>query len=420
MLTLNSPGLRARVSLLITLFLLALNLAAFGQATIQTGAIQGTITDPQGAVVSGAKVIITNRNTGQKINVVTSPSGAYNSGPLEPGRYVVRVESSGFSATELPIEVSIGNISNGNVKLTIGAASQVIEVQSSGVQVNTEQPTVQGVITGEQLDQLPNNGRNFLEAAQLEPGVQIQDGGNFDPTKIGFTGISIGGRQGRTTRIEVDGLDITDETVGTTTMNIPAGSISEFQISQSSLDFSTELTSSGAVNVATKTGTNALHGDAFYLFRDKRVGSANFPGGQDLPYQRNFVGGSLGGPVIKDKLFFFAAGERVLQHLKAPVTFPAPFDVLNGSYNSPFKDKTLDGRLDVNLFGSAKLFYRFTYDNNTVVGNLIGTNPAGTTALGNAMQGVVVFNAATNTTIGGASSVVVSKGGVTGVMGRAG
>src|SRR5205823_10741778 len=124
--------------------------------------------------------------------------------------------------------------------------------------------------------------RNFMEAAQIEPGVQMQDGWNFDPTKLGYAGISIGGRQGRTTRIEVDGLDITDETVGTTTQNIPANSIQEFQISQSSLDFSTELTSSGAVNVATKSGTNKYHGDGFYLLRDKRAGGANFPGGQDL------------------------------------------------------------------------------------------------------------------------------------------
>ncbi len=265
----------------------------------------------------------------------------------------------------------MGNITSGNAKLVLGSSTQIIEVQATGVHVNTEQPTVQGVITTQEIENLPINGRNFLDAAQLEPGVQIQDGGNFDPTKIGFFGISIGGRQGRTTRIEVDGLDITDETVGTTTQNIPANSVQEFQISQSSLDFSTELTSSGAVNIATKTGTNKVHGDAAYLFRDKRAGGANFPGGLDNPYQRNDVAASIGGPIIKDKLFFFASGERVLQHLFAPVTFPAPFTNLNGGYASPFKEKQLNGRLDYNLFGNAKLFYKFTYDNNTVVGNLL-------------------------------------------------
>ncbi len=344
---------------------------AFAQATIQGGSIQGTVTDPSGALVSGAKVTITNKATGQKISSTTNDSGVYNSGPLTPGDYTVRVEAGGFSTSELATTVTVGNITPGNVKLAVGGTSQVVEVAASGVTVNTEQPTVQGVITGAQLESLPLNGRNFMEAAQLEPGVQIQDGGNFDPTKIGFVGISIGGRQGRTTRIEVDGLDITDETVGTTTQNIPSNAIQEFQISQSSLDFSTELTSSGAVNVVTKTGTNTPHGDAFYLFRDKRAGGANFPGGQDFPYQRNDVGFTLGGPVIKDKLFFFVAGEHVLQHLFAPVTFSPPFTSLNGGYQSPFKEKQVSGRLDYNLFGSAKLFYRFTYDNNTVIGNLL-------------------------------------------------
>src|SRR5208337_5477251 len=116
--------------------------------------------------------------------------------------------------------------------------------------------TVQGVLTSEQIENLPINGRNFLDLAQLEPGVQIQDGGTFDPTKNGFSSISIGGRAGRTARIEVDGIDISDENVGTTTQNISAASIQEFQIAQSTLDLSSSLTSSGSVNVTTKSGSN--------------------------------------------------------------------------------------------------------------------------------------------------------------------
>src|SRR4029077_6338890 len=119
----------------------------------------------------------------------------------------------------------------------------VIEVQASGGQVNTVQPTVQGVLSAEQIENLPVNGRNFLDLAKLEPGVQSQDGQNFDPTKAGYSSISFGGRFGRTARIEVDGVDVSDETVGTTTTDIPASAIQEFQVSQSSLDMSTELTS---------------------------------------------------------------------------------------------------------------------------------------------------------------------------------
>ena len=96
--------------------------------------------------------------------------------------------------------VQVGTTSPGNLRLTVGKESQVVEVSAAEVRVNTEQAAVQGVITAQQIDQLPINGRNFLDAAQLEPGVQIQDGGNFDPTKNGFAAISIGGRAGRTTR----------------------------------------------------------------------------------------------------------------------------------------------------------------------------------------------------------------------------
>src|SRR5205085_2228078 len=165
-------------------------------------------------------VTIANKATGQTKNLTTNSAGTYNSGPIPPGEYTVRASGQGFATAELPTMVSLGNITPGNIKLGVAGAQQSVTVESTGIQVNTEQPTVQGVITSSQLESLPFNGRNFLEAAQLEPGVQIQDGGNFDPTKLGYTGVSIGGRQGRTTRIEVDGVDITDETVGTTTQNL--------------------------------------------------------------------------------------------------------------------------------------------------------------------------------------------------------
>lgn len=352
-------------------FALALQSAA--QTTISTGSIQGTVTDQSGAVVNGAKVAIKNKATGQTTSTSTSSSGVYTSGSLLPGEYTVRVESKGFQTVELPVVVQVGTTSNGNVHLSLGQESQVIEVSAAEVRVNTEQATVQGVITAQQIDQLPINGRNFLDAAQLEPGVQIQDGGNFDPTKNGFTAVSIGGRAGRTTRIEVDGSDITDETVGTTTQNIPQDAIQEFQISQSSLDLSTELTSSGAINVVTRTGTNSMHGDAYYGFRDHSL-NANLPGGQDLPFQRNQFGGRVGGPVIKDRLFFFLTGERTKQALFAPVVLGAPFGSLSGGFDSPFKETLLLGRLDYQFHNAARLFYRMTYNNNINVSGFVANS----------------------------------------------
>jgi hypothetical protein len=199
----------------------------------------------------------------------------------------------------------------------------------------------------------------------LEPGVQIQDGGTFDPTKNGFSSVSFGGRFGRTARIEVDGVDISDENVGTTTQNIPMGAIQESALQQSSLDLSTELTSSGSVNVTTKSGTNGLHGEGFYYFRNQSL-NANLPGASDNPFQRNQFGGDVGGPVIKDKLFFFIDAERTKQDLIDPVIPGGSFAGLTGDFDSPFRETETVGRVDWQA-NRYKVFYRFTYDQNKSV-----------------------------------------------------
>src|SRR5215813_5508987 len=257
-----------QIRLVLAVILVLSGSVLFGQTTISTGSIVGTVTDPSGAVISDARVTITNTGTGQATALTTNASGAYNSGALPPGTYKTEVAASGFNSVIQTVTVQVGNTSAVNVKLEVGQGTTTVEVQSSAIQVNTEQAEVQGVLTAQQIDNLPVNGRNFLDLAQLEPGIQIQDGQNFDPTKGGFSGISFGGRFGRTARINVDGVDVSDETVGTTTEDIPASAIQEFQLAQSSLDMSTDLTSSGAVNVTTKTGTNSLHGQGFGLFRD--------------------------------------------------------------------------------------------------------------------------------------------------------
>ncbi len=343
-----------------------LTCAAFAQTTISTGSIVGTVTDASGAVVPGAKVTITGP-TGQTITTTTSGQGSYSAGNLVPGVYKVRVEAKGFKTTQLPLDVRVDNTANGSVKLEVGQESTVVEVQGTEVQVNTEQATVQGVLNATQIENLPVNGRNFLDLAQLEPGVQIQDGTNFDPTKVGYSSISFGGRFGRTARIELDGVDISDETVGTTTLDVPASSIQEFSIAQSNLDLSNELTSSGAVNVVTKSGTNNYHGEAFGIFRDHSVGGASLPHAASLPspyYQRNQEGGNFGGPIKKDKLFFFADGERTFQHLGAPVLEAFPYDGYSGFFPAPFTDQELSGRLDYQLTQSARLFSRYNYNKN--------------------------------------------------------
>ncbi|MGB0013844.1 MAG: TonB-dependent receptor [Candidatus Sulfotelmatobacter sp.] len=355
----------------VSLLCLALcSVALFAQTTISTGSIQGSITDPSGAVVSGAKISIVNKATGRVINTKSTSAGAYTSGALTPGDYTLRVEAHGFKTSEGAVSVQVGVTASGNIKLQLGEASQVVQVRATEIAVNTQQATVQGVLTSQQIENLPINGRNFLDLAQLEPGVQIQDGGNFDPTKNGFSSISFGGRFGRTARIEVDGLDISDETVGTTTQNVPASGIQEFQIQQSSLDLSTELTSSGSVNVTTKSGTNKYHGEGYYYFRDQTF-DANLPGGSDNYFQRNQYGGNFGGPILRDKLFFFLDVERTQQALINPVLPGGPFSALVGSYNSPFREVEGLGRIDWQINSNYKFFYRFSYDQDKDVSAIL-------------------------------------------------
>lgn len=359
----------SRFSNRFTLFVLALTLsvifstAASAQTTVSQGSIQGTVTDASGAVVEGAKVSIISKANGRATSTTTTSSGTYNSGGLIPGDYVVRVEAKGFKTSEVTVVVQVTVTASGNVKLEVGQGNEIVEVQASSNAVNTEQATVQGVLTADQIDKLPVDGRNFMDLAQLEPGVQIQDGQTFDPTKAGYSSISINGVYGRTPRIEVDGLDISDENVGTTTQNVALSSIQEFNISRSNLDLSTELTSAGAVNVATRSGSNALHGMAFYDFRDRNALTANFAEDVSGYYQRNNFGGRIGGPIWKDKVFFFVDGERMKQDGIVPVAV-ASFAGLNGGFNSPFRDTAVTGKLDWNATKDIHVFYRFSYNWN--------------------------------------------------------
>jgi hypothetical protein len=336
------------------------SIRATAQTTISTGSIVGTVSDPTGAVVPGAKITITDRATGQTLTTNSTSSGTYNSGALLPGNYMVNIGAKGFKTVALPITVQVGVTANGNVTLELGEEKTVVQVEEAAVRVNTDQATIQDVLTADQIHQLPINGRNFLDLAQLQPGIQIQDGANFDPTKNGFSSISFSGRFGRTARIEVDGMDISDETVGTTTQNIPMSAIQEFQLESSSLDLSTELTSSGAVNVSTKSGSNSLHGEGFGFGRWHNTAARIAP--EDLFFRRQQFGTNVGGPIVKDKIFFFLDWERTRQDLNDPVQLTEPFTSLNGSFNSPFKEHESVGRLDWQIKPSVRAFYRFTYN----------------------------------------------------------
>ncbi len=345
--------------------LLVISSLAFAQEP-STGNVSGTVTGPRGASVSGADITLTARITGQVAKTTTSPAGTYAVRDLVPGEYVLHVEAKGFQPADLLLRIQAAATATGDVKL------QRVVV-AGPVLVNTETPEVRGAVTSSQMEQVPTD-RGFLDLTRLEPGVQLLDGQVLAPSKSGLSAASIVGRNGRTTRMQVDGLDVTDETVGATTTDLPVGVIQEVRVSQSLLPLSSGLASAGVVNVITKSGANDIHGQLFGNFRDKAVGAAKFPGDLNNSYSREVFGGDVGGAWKKDKLFYFLSGEYFKQDLKAPVVFNAPFDAIKGSYDAPFHQTELAGRLDYKLSPRSQLFYRFTYDNSSVVNAFEGSN----------------------------------------------
>ncbi len=345
--------------------LLILSSLAYAQES-STGNVSGTVTGPRGASVSGADLSITNKITGQSAKTTTSPAGTYAVRDLPPGQYVLHVEAKGFQPAELLIRIQASATATGDVKLArvVAPAAKLVD---------TETPEVRGAVKSDQMEQLPTD-REFLDLTRLEPGVQLLDGQILAASKAGLTASSVVGRNGRTTRMQVDGLDITDEAIGATTMNIPVSSIQELGVEQSLLPLSSGLASAGAVNIITKSATNDLHGQLFGNFRNKSAGGAAMPGGGDNSYSRQFFGGNVGGAWKKDKLFYFLSGEYFRQELDAPAVFNAPFDVLDGSYHAPFHETEVSGRLDYKLSDRSRVFYRFNYDNGSDTNAFGGSN----------------------------------------------
>jgi len=336
------------------------------------GAIQGTVTDPSGAVIPNVAVTITSQETGFAKSLSTDAAGFYTVGPLNPGSYIVRLSSPGFDSMTVNTVIRTGTVTSGNFKLVLGKSSDTIEVDAAAVQVNTEQPGVSDVITQQQIDSLPVNGRNFLDLAQIEPGVILQSGESFDPTKAGYSALSIGGVSGRTTRILLDGQDITDEFVGTTIFNVSQGAVSEFQLNRSTQDVSGDVTSTGQVLVSTNSGTNLYHGQLFGYFQDQRAGFANTAGGNNSPFQRNQFGGRIGGPIIKDKLFFFGNSERIKQDQSQSLTLGPDFQAIQTRYSklpSPYRETYSTIRLDYNGPWTGHYFVRANYNVNSSVSN---------------------------------------------------
>ena len=301
--------------LLVGMVLLSLGSGnAFAQATA-SGTIQGTVTDKSGAVVTGAQVVAKNKGTDLERTASTSDTGYYRFELLPVGTYTVTVSKAGFASVSQTMEILIGQMTTVNAELKPGATSEVIEVTSEAPLVDQLKTSVSQNITPSEVEELPLLGRDVANLAYLAPGVKATD--SYDPTKNRYAILSVNGQSGRNVNVTINGVDNKDNTVGGPVMQLPLEAVQEFVISTQRFSAANGRSEGAAINLITKAGTNRYHGSAFGFFREQQFNAANVfeqQSGQKGPYSRQFFGGSVGGPMVKDKLFGFFAFERQREH----------------------------------------------------------------------------------------------------------
>jgi hypothetical protein len=294
----------------ILVLILLFSLCSFCQQS-GTAVLTGSVRDSQGAAMSHAKVSIKNEATNVVRSAESSEDGRYTFTELPPGKYSLRGSAVGFGEAITEINLLVGQKSSYDITLKIGAQSESVTVAANSAAVNTSDSVVDSVIDNPTIESLPLNGRNFLELAFLIPGNSPAP--NFDPTKTNTVLVSSAGQLGRGGNVSIDGADNNDDVVGGALANLPQDAVQEFQIATNR--FSAELGRSGSsvINVVTKSGSNAYRGSVSFFERDSALQGlpATFDRtlGITPPFGRQQYAGTLGGPVVKDKAWFFAGFE---------------------------------------------------------------------------------------------------------------
>ena len=351
------------------LFLILSTLAA---AQAPTGNVAGVVRDPSGAAVTGAHMKLQNPATGLVRAATTSAEGDYGFSALLAGDYEVSVDAPGFRSILRTASVEAGSTTTADFVLRVGEAKDSVTVDGASPQINYDSHAIGGVITSSQIQELPLNGRSFLELAKLEPGAQPPTRASNNRLLVPVLGAP-GGQSGRGTRVTVDGGSVMAVGNGGSSMGFSQEVVQEFQISTVNFDLSTGLTADGAVNVVTRSGSNDLHGAAFYFFRDHNLAAYpalnRDPANPDPFFQRRQFGVALGGPIHHDRLFFFGNWERNEQRGVLDTTLVGP-DLAHFSRITPsplFGDQ-LSIRLDARLTNSHSVFVRHSHDGSGAYG----------------------------------------------------
>jgi hypothetical protein len=337
----------------------------FSQAP--TGSISGVVHDESGAVMVNATIRVTNKATGFTRQLLTWDDGTFGAPSLNSGIYTVRTEAKGFRSMEQEVTVEVGGTTRVDVSMQVGQPNEVVTVEASTAQIEYESHSVDGVVNRQYIDALPLNGRSFLQLASMEPGVTVSPAGigqynrQFD--------VNILGSGSEVVRITVDGATVNDSVTGGTQQNFSQDVVQEFQVSIANFDLSTGITGSGAVNVVTRSGGNDFHGSAFFYFRDHNMAAYPYlqrdPHTPDPFFARRQPGFWLGGPIKKDKLFFFASYEHNNQRgVFSALPSTPEFVGLGTNASTPYNGNLVGVRLDYRINDKHSAFLRYSHDGN--------------------------------------------------------
>jgi outer membrane receptor protein involved in Fe transport len=362
------------------LAILLTSLLANAQITA-SGSLAGTVTDKSGAVVANAAVKLTSAGTGLSREVKTGDSGVYRFDFIPAGIYKVVATVPGFAtATFENVGVSVSQTTTIDVSLSPATQATTVVVESTGTPlVDTERSDVSLPVNTRMVEDLPLNGRDFVNLAVLAPGAKPVD--SYDPTKNRVSVFAVNGSSGRNVNITVNGIDDKDNTVGGPVMQLPLEAVQEFLISTQRFSAANGRSEGAAVNVITKSGTNQYHGSLYFFDREQAFNTLNYfeqtsngGDGQKSPFSRQQFGGSIGGPVRKDKDFLFFTLERE-REATSIVTDPNAFTELSlvtslgaqaaRTIPTPYFDWRYNGRWDHRINDKNNLFFSYSNQNNS-------------------------------------------------------
>jgi Carboxypeptidase regulatory-like domain/TonB dependent receptor len=377
-----------RIMAVATIGCLLLSCASLWGQVTANASLQGTVEDKSQAVIASGTVTITNKATGATHTTKTDGAGGYKFDPLAVGIYTIKVTATGFSTAEAKdVEVAIGRTTTQDFTMSPGAVSETVEVTATAPLMDATKMDVSTNITPQQISDLPLIGRDIADLAYLSPGVKAAD--SYDPTKNRYAILSVNGDGGRNVNVTVNGVDNKDNTVGGPVMQLPAEAVQEFQISTQRFSAVNGRSSGAAINVITKSGGNAFHGSAFGFFREQQFNAdekvANGDGTsspKNGPYSRQWFGGSIGGPIKKDKLFAFFALERQRELTSIPestLAFAQLQLVTNlgaqpiSTVPTPFYENRLNGRLDWTINNKHSAYFSVSTQANNSLNDQSGS-----------------------------------------------